>query len=167
MEEIGLDIRSEIKLVVDYAKPLEQFIADGKYDFVGDLITDKNFPAPPKLVGQKLELLAKLFHFDNHISSEDIIFEMNKAGYRPANLLELLVVGFLYPDLQRQFSIYALGSIVLTNGNLTEFGDYRPQACHYRFVPCLFLDMFSKRRLCVGSFDNSSSAKSLYLGILK
>ena len=155
-----MEINEEIKLLVNYTKPLEQSITDGKYDFVGDKINNKNFPIPEKLIGKEIEVSAKLFHFDNRISSEDIIFEMDKAGYRPANLMELLVIGSLYPDLQRQFSIYALGSIMLTNDNLDH-------VCHYRFVPCLYLDMFSKRRLCVSSFDYSCELKNLYLGILK
>lgn len=36
---------------------------------------------------------------------------MDKAGYRPANIAELLALGAQYPDIQRQFPIVALGSV--------------------------------------------------------
>jgi hypothetical protein len=165
MESIELDLQSEIQLVVDYTKPLDIAIAEIKNDFVDDKINDKNFPLSQQLIGQNIEVSAKLFYSDWGISSENIIFKMDVAGYRPANLLELLVLGFLYPSLQKQFSIYALGSILLTNDNLSQSGNYRSQACHYRFVPCL--DMFGKRRLGLRSFDSSCEVKNLYLAILK
>ena len=36
---------------------------------------------------------------------------MDKAGYRPANLPELLSLGASQPELQRQFPIVAPGSV--------------------------------------------------------
>jgi hypothetical protein len=51
-----------------------------------------------------------LFHFDKNITSEAAIAEMDKAGYRPAKIEELLALGEFHPDLQREFPIVALGS---------------------------------------------------------
>jgi len=154
-----LDLQNEIKLVVDYTKTLEQAIADGKYDKKNENINDKNFPVSPKMIGKKIEVSAKIFPFNCQTSSEDVIFEMSKVGYRPATLMELLVLGCLYPELQRQFTIIALGSIQLT------YTDFKSVA-HYRFVPCLYLGLFSKRQLCLRSFDSSTDVNERYLGIL-
>lgn len=154
-----LDLQSKIKLVVDYTKTLDQAIAEGNYDVKDCDINDKNFPIPIKMLGEKVEVYSKLFHFDNRLSSEEIISKMSDAGYRPATLMELLVLGFLFPELQNQFSIIALGSIQLT------YHDFKTIR-HYRFVPCLSLDIFSKRQLRLKSFDSSSEVKELYFGIL-
>ncbi|MDD2354362.1 MAG: hypothetical protein PHH52_02255 [Patescibacteria group bacterium] len=102
---------NEIKLVIDYTKTVEQVIADSNYDWKNDDITAQHFPVSPEMIGKKAEVSAKLFHFNRGISSDDVISEMDKAGYRPATLMELLVLGFLFPELQRQFPIVALGSV--------------------------------------------------------
>lgn len=106
-----IDAFGEILLIIDYAKTIEQAIADGKYDGKNQNITDKNFPIAPELAGKRIEASARLFHFDRDISSDDAIAEMGKDGYRPATLMELLVLDVMYPELHRQFSIIALGSV--------------------------------------------------------
>jgi hypothetical protein len=45
------------------------------------------------------------------MTSEQVIVEIDKAGYRPAKIEELLALGEAQPDLQRQFPIVALGSV--------------------------------------------------------
>jgi hypothetical protein len=106
-----IDTASDIKLNIDYTKTIEQAVADGKYDWKNSDVTTKNFPVPLKMTGKKVEVSVKLFHFNRDISSEDAISKMDKAGYRPATLMELLALGFLFPELQRQFPIVALGSV--------------------------------------------------------
>ncbi|NCU43062.1 hypothetical protein EOL72_01780 [Candidatus Falkowbacteria bacterium] len=101
----------EIRLAIDYTKTLEQAISDGNYDWKNSDITAQHFPVSPEMIGKKAEVSAKLFHFNCGISSDDVISEMDKAGYRPATLMELLVLGFLFPELQRHFPIVALGSV--------------------------------------------------------
>jgi hypothetical protein len=101
----------EISLTVDYGQTLEQMIANGKYNWHNSNITEKNFPLPAGLVGEKIVVSAKLFYFSSVISSKEAIAEMNKDGYRPATLAELLALGEARPDLQRQFPILALGSV--------------------------------------------------------
>lgn len=107
-EEIQKD---EINLTIDYAKTVEQIIADGKYDWSNRDVASKNFPISTEMIGQKIEVSAKLFHFNLYISSDEAVSEMDKAGYRPATLMELLTFGILFPELQRQFPVAALGSI--------------------------------------------------------
>ena len=106
-----IDPTGEIKLAIDYTKTVKKSISDGKYDLKNSAITPKNFPVSLKMIGKKVEVSVKLFHFDRGINCLDAISEMDKAGYRPATLMELLALGSLYPELQRRFSIIALGSV--------------------------------------------------------
>lgn len=101
----------EIKLTVDYTKTVEETIRDGNYNWKNGDITSKNFPVSSEMIGKKVEVAARLFHFNCSISSDDVSSEMDKAGYRPATLMELLTLGILFPELQRKFSVIALGSI--------------------------------------------------------
>jgi|GEM_PF-768561 len=103
----------EIVLTVDYSRSLEDMVAAGKYDWVSSIITEEHFPIPNELVGKKVTISGKLFHFDRDISSEEAIKEMNKDGYRtPRHLAEFLALGEAYPDPQcQQFSIIALGPV--------------------------------------------------------
>ncbi|MFA6365345.1 MAG: hypothetical protein WCW78_03015 [Candidatus Paceibacterota bacterium] len=83
-------------------------IALGKYDWVNSDITEKNFPMT---VEKDYDVEYKIFHFNRSISSESAIAEMEKEGYRAGNLAELLKLGKVKPELQRQFPIVALGSV--------------------------------------------------------
>jgi len=149
-----IDATGDIELTDDYTKTVEQAVADGNYDWKNPSITAKNFPISPEMIGKKIKVSTKLFHFNRDISSEDAISEMDKAGYRPATLMELLVLGFLFPELQRQFPVVALGS-VWRDANL------------YRYVPCLFVSG-SERRLGLFRFGGSGwRARCLFLGLRK
>ena len=129
-------IQSTFKVVVDYGKNLAEMISAGKYDWVNDDITKEHFPV--KGSGQR-EVEVVLFHFGRAISSEDVIAEMDKVGYRPARIEELLGLGVAYPELQKEFPIVALGSV---------WRDPRG----YRHVPCLgWLD--ARRRLRLDWFE--------------
>jgi hypothetical protein len=101
----------EIILVVDYSRTFQKMIDAGNYGWVNDYIIEKNFPIPEKLKIKKAEISTKLFHFNYNISSKDLITEMDKTGYRPGTLLELLALGESHPELQKEFTIVALGSI--------------------------------------------------------
>ncbi len=105
------------------------------------------------MVGKKVEVSAKLFHFNRDISSGDAISEMDKTGYRPATLMELLVLGFLFPEMQRQFPIVALGSLWRIAGS-------------FRVVPSLGVGG-SRRELDLHWFDNDWDAHSRFLGVRK
>ena len=148
-----INTTDEIRLAIDYTKTVEQVIADGDYDWKNDDITAQHFPVSSEMIGKKAEVSAKLFHFNRDISSDDVISEMDKAGYRPATLMELLVLGFLFPELQRQFPIVALGSVWrYANGG--------------RHVPCLGVGG-SGRRLSLFWFGRGWSAHCRFLGVRK
>lgn len=107
---VAIDAIKEFSLIIDYTKTLEQLISEGKYGKNHPEINDKNFPISLEMTGKKMEISGKLFHFNRSISSDDVIFEMDKAGFRQATIRELLALGALFPDLQRQFTIVALNS---------------------------------------------------------
>ena len=81
---------------------LSKLIRSHKFDYVSILITDDLFPAP-----KKLRKGYKLFHFDKPISSEDAVEEMEKEGYAPANVYELLS----WKDWNKDNYVIALGSV--------------------------------------------------------
>ena len=87
---------------------LQRLISDGKYDSVNSNITDENFPVPENFV---LGSDPKVFHFDRSISSEDVVKEMDKVGYRPAMIWDLLDFGAKNPEEQRKYPIVGLGSV--------------------------------------------------------
>ncbi len=96
-----------LKITVDYTQTLQEMIEKGKYDWVNSNIIQKNFP----IRGEgKEEVRIKLFHFDCVISSRDAIAEMDRQGFRPATLPELLALGAVKPELQKEFFIVAFGS---------------------------------------------------------
>ncbi len=130
---LGLEpLLAVYKVVVDGDLSLAEMISAGKYDWVNDDITQEHFPLQEKGLG-KIEFAITLLHFNRYISSDDAIKEMDKAGYRPVGLAELLALGGGFPDLQRQFLIVALGSVWQNRGG-------------GRYVPSLWSDG-SKRGL--------------------
>ncbi len=121
-------------------KTLKQLIDSKKFDWVNSDI-EKNF---------KLEkvrnLEYKLFHFDKYISSENTIKEMEKDGYIPANLTELLS----WKDWNGKDFVVALGSVAGVGGD--------------RRVACLRRDD-SGRRLDLGWFDAGWGGSVRFLAV--
>ena len=143
----------DIKLTVDYSKTVEQAVADGKYDYKNSDITVKNFPISPAMIGKKVDIAGRLFHFDRNISSEDVIKEMDKENCRPAVLMEALALAAAHPELQREFPIIALGSVWrISSGG--------------RQVPCLVV-IGSARELNLNYFVSDWSAHCRFFGVRK
>ena len=94
-------------VTVDYDQSVDQSVRSGRYDWANDDITSRNFPSGN--VG-RTQIDIFLLSFEAPISSEDAIREMEKQGLHPATLKELLALGVVYPDLQRENPIVALGS---------------------------------------------------------
>ena len=101
------NVRQTFRVLVDYSKSLTEMIQAGKYDWKNDDITSGHFPIEGS--GQQ-EKEVVFFHFGRDISSNDAIAEMEKAGYRPARIEELLALGASQPELQKQFPFVGLGS---------------------------------------------------------
>ncbi|MFC1623604.1 hypothetical protein ACFL05_00595 [Patescibacteria group bacterium] len=110
-------------ILVDETKTVEELVKEGKFDWSNDDIISKNFPQPEG--GAKSEKEIALFHFNKTMTSDDVIAEMDKDGYRPATIWELLGLGIIQPDLQREFPIIALGSVCVLLGGRRVAGLYR------------------------------------------
>lgn len=140
----------EFDLVVDYSRTVREMVNAGNYDWINSDITEKNFPLPTELSGKKISMSSKLFHFNKDISSEDAIFEIKKAGYYPATLAELLALGENHPELQREFPIVGLGSV------LYNVIDFKP-------VPVICSND-NERKLSLPWLDREWSDDYLFLG---
>lgn len=95
-------------VAINYVTTIKEMIARGKYDWTNNDITSKNFPT--QRTGEA-NITVELVHFNRSIGTDEALRELDKMGYRPAELHELLALGEKYPDLQREFPIIALGSV--------------------------------------------------------
>ena len=101
-------IQDTFKVVVDYGQSLAEMISAGKYGWVNSDIIQKHFPVEGS---DQKEVELVLFHFGRVMTSEQVIAEMDEAGYRPAPIEDLLSLGASYPELQKDFPVAALGSV--------------------------------------------------------
>lgn len=98
-------------VVVDYCQTIEKMTIAGSYNWADHDFTSDNFSCDKH---GELKITIKLFSFytqDGNISSEEVLEEIKKQGYRPAEIEELLSLGASYPELQEKFPIIALGSM--------------------------------------------------------
>lgn len=94
-------------VTMDYTKTVEQMVEAGTYDWKNKDINSENFPVNRRESG-KVEV--HLIHFNRFISSDDATKELDRMGFRPAELPELLALGAKQPDEQRKYPIVVLGS---------------------------------------------------------
>lgn len=97
-----------VELMVDYDLSVSEYIDKGKYDGVGIReVTD--WTGVEKL--GKQTVWVRLFLADQ--GENGTLKQMEAAGCRPANVIELLAFGAQYPEKQRDAGIVALGSKVV------------------------------------------------------
>jgi len=72
------------------------------FTYVNSHITEKTFPT------QEIRGELKVFHFDREITSKEIIEEMKKEGYEPANIYEL--IEYSKNEWNKRDYVVALGS---------------------------------------------------------
>lgn len=101
-------------VLVDETKTVEELVREGKFNWSNSDITSKNFP---KHGGKTEKREISLFHFNKTMTSDQVIDEMDKAGYRPATIWELLCLAVAQPNIQREFPVIALGSVCVIGGN--------------------------------------------------
>jgi len=99
-------------------KSMEDMVLDGHYQLVWRDINSKNFPITGKGI---YEADIGIVHFNRNISTNSVVEELDRVGMRPARIEELLAFGAKYPDLQRYFSIIALGSSYFDADNFPVF----------------------------------------------
>lgn len=114
-----------------YNMTLQNIIKKLKFAYVSPDITDANFPL------EKIRGEIKLFHFKEYMTSEEVINAMDKDGYVPANLYELLA--YAKNGWDNAKLVIALGSVWQVSGG-------------FRFVPGLGGDA-GGRDLRLGRFD--------------
>ena len=95
-------------VTVNYGLSVEDAVKLGRYDWVNSDIASKDFPTERKGADK---VAVELIHFNHYISTKNALNELDKMGYRPAELHELLAFGAKHPDVQREFPIAALGSV--------------------------------------------------------
>ena len=100
--------QSSFKVRVDYSKTLAEMVMLGNYDTVDESINDNYFPLQGE--GQRAVKVA-LVNLDKTCSFWGVPKELKKRGLDLANLEHLLSFGATFPDVQRKFSIFALGTI--------------------------------------------------------
>jgi hypothetical protein len=128
-----IEVGKEFNLKFKFRK-LEEMIEAGNFAWKNDDINSINFPDPQEkeLLNQVIKLKAKIFDFKKSISSEDILKELDKEGFRSATLIELLALAEADPELQKQFPVIALGLV-------RRYSDGR------RNVTCLYADGFGRK----------------------
>jgi hypothetical protein len=82
--------RPTYKVTVDYDQPLSQAIAAGGYDFVYEYITPENFPPARK---GKVTVEIAVIDMGRNATADEILAELDRRGFRPANLQEFLTYG--------------------------------------------------------------------------
>ncbi len=92
-------------VTVNYDLPFKEAISVGKYDWVDQNITLKNFAWT---TGWTAKFKLYLVSFGYPVTTAKI--EELSAEFRLAALPELLAFGAQFPDRQREFAIVALGS---------------------------------------------------------
>ncbi|OGD69476.1 hypothetical protein A2811_01650 [Candidatus Campbellbacteria bacterium RIFCSPHIGHO2_01_FULL_34_10] len=94
-------------VTVDETKTVEELVADGNYcsNYNCDI---KNFLDCSN--GDKKAAIKNMaiFHFKGAVTTTGVFDLMEKEGYRPATVHELLSLG-MEPEYQREFMIIALG----------------------------------------------------------
>lgn len=135
-----------VKTVAGVKSLLSDMVVDCHFDSVNEHVNEKNFPPETLVLGSG----PKIFHFNRRISSEDVIAEMKKDGYRPAKLGDLLDYGAKNPEEQRKYPIVALGSAAVILA--------------VRYVACIYGDG-SERELVLSYFVNTWDAHSRFLAV--
>ena len=103
-EEVG----KTYTVTINYSKSLKEMIKVGEYDYHHSDITAENFP----IEGEgTVEVNLQLIHLNEVLSTKEVLAELDKQGMRPATLAELLALGWMFKELQREFPIVALGSV--------------------------------------------------------
>ena len=106
----GKPASSTYPLSVDYGRSVEKGVKAGRYDWVNCLfdIASRNFSTERKGTA---EIVVELIHFNRNISIDKAFSQLDRMGFRPAEIHELLAFGEKYPKVQRKFPVVALGSV--------------------------------------------------------
>src|SRR3989338_6101393 len=88
-------------LTLDCTQSLSDLIAQGKYDFVNDNITEKNFPIECSGETIKMALEVILVHLDERLTTKRVKHELDRRGLKLAPIDILLALGAAESDLHQ------------------------------------------------------------------
>jgi hypothetical protein len=98
---------------VEYAQPPRDILLQA-FDFVDDGYESAKF-GPTDICKEVLvearEVDFELVHLNKGAMTDTVLIELDKQGLRPALYEELLAFAVTHPDLQKRYTIIALGSI--------------------------------------------------------
>jgi len=97
---------------VNYDLSVEDMVRAGKYDYAAPAITSDHFRITRR---GKSEIEAKIVPFDR-------LSELEKQGYRPADIAELLAFGASFPRPQQKDTIIALDSVWIMDSDYSDPG---------------------------------------------
>lgn len=108
-------------LKVSYNQTIERLVKAGKYDWSHIDISSEFFSTKRKGVAN---IAIELMHFSSRKSTKQVLQEIHKNGFRPADIKEILTFSVIYPKEQIKYPIVARGSMWVGS-------------CGGHFVPCL------------------------------
>ena len=100
--------QTEYPVIIDYSQSLKQMIAAAMLDSVHSDINDKNFPIMKEGI---VETTFMLERFDHPVRTTDAVGLLDKKGFRPATIVDLIAFGTIYPDVQEEFGVVAVGTL--------------------------------------------------------
>jgi len=143
----------------------KELLETKKFDYVNSDITEAHFPQPKEVMK-----VTKLFKFDKRMTSAAVVEAMDKEGYWPANLYDLLAYEWDGKD-----NIVALGSVWQNSHGgrrvpyLCEFGDERGLCLRFwggDWFDFWFFAAVSKSEI-LGTSDSFGSSEPLNLRTLE
>lgn len=128
---------------------VESLLTAGNYDLSNNDINSENFPEVKD--GETKTEAFLVYLLDEEVESFIWTFEakarLDKMGLRPAGIDELLAFGAQYPEIQRQFTVVALGSELridnyphnpvlshIDNKRIASFSVFGTWTDHHRFL---------------------------------
>ena len=98
--------KSIYSIVPASSQSIEQLVLAGNYDGEVDAeITQENFPEDLGLENHDIWLIC----MGHEATTKTVAGQIDKLGYREANMRELLIFGKQYPDIEHPFAIAAPG----------------------------------------------------------
>ena len=114
---IRLCVANTFEILVDETSSLKDQIKKANFGYVGKRISAKYFQpvTHPCICQRKVTLI--YFGSNEYMSDGAVLGAIDRAGYRPATIFELLALVTTHPDLETKFEIVALGSVFIVDGS--------------------------------------------------
>ncbi|MDD4290214.1 MAG: hypothetical protein PHH83_02955 [Patescibacteria group bacterium] len=134
---LKIEITTSFKLTVNYNLASKNIIRAGHYDNEEYIFSNSWYLPITKYklaekISNKKEVVGQLFNYTaSELTITEVISQMEKAGFYPANILELLTFGVQYPEIQRVINVISIQSVLESH----ELGP---------FLACLYGNKYSR-----------------------